>query len=256
MINSKLIEIRDRKKAKLNADIKEKINQVTETHKQEGFSPSWQQAKTELDDAQAYGFAYLRDKRLRRNPSGPSDSGYWIDWSHHESELAPSAVIKALEGVPEDKLKQIIADFIVFNRGLIDSTIDFTEAYQKNNGMVRVNSAGTLVNASELQNYFRFVPDKNSEYQPTSKRRSLSHSLNQLFIFIETKCADAMASRQKSGVDTLPATGSATKELIIEECSKHPEESVTELMRRLELMGLSLPSKRTIERYTKPLRQR
>ncbi|EIP3951818.1 hypothetical protein LSB85_003685 [Salmonella enterica] len=255
MIDKKLTAILDRKKAILHADIKKKMERVTELHETEGFSTGWVNAKTILDDAQAYEFAYLRDKRLRRNPTSPADSGYWIDWPHHESELTPSAIMKALEGVPEDKLRKIIADFIVFNRGLIDSAIDLTEAYQKKNGKIKVNADGKEVQASELQDYFKYVPDINSEYHPTSKRRGLSESFNQILIFNETSLANSVSKRQKSGETTQPKVGNAGKEEIRSEFRKNPGKNNQEFYDRLADSGWNLPEKRTVDRYLVDLRK-
>jgi len=61
--------------------------------------------------------------------------------------------------------------------------------------------------------------------------------------------------RRSGGKATQPCITKATKEKIREEYSRSPDKSVQAFCDRLSNEGWSLPDKRTVERYTKDLRQ-
>lgn len=213
MIDKKLTKVLERNKRILSSNLKKQVDAVHNIHAQEGFGSDHKSALTTAEDERAYNFAYLRSSRLREYPKSPADSGYWIDTPHHEHDLSASSIINALDSVPEDKLKHIIADFITFNMGIIDSAIDLIEAHQKGNGTIFIHSISDYRTVSEFQNYLRYCPDKNREYRPESERRSLSHALNQLFIFYESQQAGAMSESQSSGGSHPPSAATLKERL-------------------------------------------
>lgn len=253
MIDKKLTKVLERNKRTLHSNLEERIDVVRNIHAQEGFSASHKSALTIAEDERAYNFAYLRSSRLREYSKSPADSGYWIDTPHHERDLSVSSIIDALGGVTEDKLKQIIADLIIFNRGLIDSAIDLIEAHQKDKGTIFIHSIGQYRKVSDFQDFLRYCPDKNREYHPRNERRALSHALSQLFIFYETQQASAISKKQKSGLKTQPSVGREGKEEIRNEFRANPGQNNQEFYDRLLGDGWNLPTKRTVDRYVADL---
>ncbi|HCJ6373365.1 hypothetical protein [Citrobacter sp. RHBSTW-00671] len=213
MIDKKLTKVLERNKRIRHSNLEKRIDVVRNIHAQEGFSSNHKSALTIAEDERAYNFAYLRNSRLRDHPKSPADSGYWIDTPHHERDLSASSIIEALDGVTEDKLKQIIADLIIFNRGIIDSATDLIEAHQKDKGTIFIHSIGEYRKVAEFQDFLRYCPDKNREYRPESERRSLSHALNQLFIFYESQQAGAMSESQSSGGSHPPSAATLKERL-------------------------------------------
>ncbi|HHY6382706.1 TPA: hypothetical protein ACV44O_001476 [Salmonella enterica] len=213
MIDKKLTKVLERNKRNLRSNLEKRIDVVRNIHAQEGFSANHKSALTIAEDERAYNFAYLRSSRLRDHPKSPADSGYWIDTPHHERDLSASSIINALDGVTEDKLKQVIADLITFNRGLIDSAIDLIEAHQKDKGTIFIHSIGQYRKVCEFQDCLRYCPDKNSKYHSDNERRALSHALNQLFIFYETQQAGAISKSQNPGGSHPPSKETLKKQL-------------------------------------------
>lgn len=119
--------------------------------------------------------------------------------SHQECDLSHSAIKEKLRDVPADGLREIIADFLVYQRGTIDSAIDNIEAKADKDGNIKINDKGDEVPVSELQMYFRYVPDKKREYHPSNNRRSISASFNKILFFSEGRAVSGLIKNQAKG---------------------------------------------------------
>lgn len=199
MINEKIMDIRKQRIMKHTAILDEKMRKVQEIHDAEGKSDTWKAALAEAIEIRDYGFSVLRGHGVSNPTESPSDSGYWLDVPRHEYELTNSAITETLKDVDADKLRNLVAELILFNRGMIDSTIDNIKAYQKDNGTIKITTVDKCFNTSEFLDYLRYCPDENGEYHSGSPRRTIRRSLRQTLLTIEDINATAMSKRQIPG---------------------------------------------------------